>query len=291
MQKHLLITVGDDASASYGVRFFSFFFKNTQRVRCTLLYVAANPEAALSLIELHREMPLVQQRIEEARQRGQEALYKAMDQLLAAGFPAKNIETKFVFREQGTASDIVNEGLKGLYDAIVLGRRGSTWLEELVADSVSKQVADAVMEIPIWVCRVPEPGRADVLLCADGSDESLRAADHVGYILSEETAHRVRVFHIWDPSQEDYLEAVDIVEQTKANLVENGVQSDRILETIKRGRGAARLIQAEADAGRYAAVCVGCTGAHRQPFKQLFLGSVSAALLHSLDKAALWISH
>lgn len=291
MQKHLLITISADTSAAFGVRFFTSFFRNKAQVRCTLLYVAANPESQLSLIELHRDMPQVQQLIEDAREKGQIALNKAMDLLLLSGLPAKNIETKFIFREQGTAADIVNEGLKGLYDAIVLGRRGLTWLEEFVANSVSSQVADAVMEIPIWVCRVPEMGRADVLLCVDGSEASLRAADHAGFILAEEPAHRVRVFHVWDPSQGEYLDAVDIVEQAKISLIENGVEPDRILDTVKRGRGAARLIQAEAEAGRYAAVCVGCTGANRPPLARIFLGSVSAALLHSLEKAALWISH
>jgi len=291
MQKHLLITVSCDASALFGVRFVNSFFRQKETTCCTLLYVAANPQAALSLEEIHREMEQVQLQIEQARRRGQEALNKAMDFLLAAGFLARNIETKFAFREQCTAVDIVREGVKGMYDAIVLGRRGISRLEELVEDSVSKLVADMSFEIPIWVCRMPEHGRSDVLLCADGSDESLRAADHVGFILAGEPSHKIRIFHVWDPAKEDYLEALDIVDQARALLMKSGIGQERLSDTIKRGRGVARLIKAELEAKCYAAVCVGCTGADRPPLQRLFLGSVSRDLLRTQEKTALWISH
>ncbi len=290
MRKHLLVTISGDTSAMYGVRFFSSFFTNKAETGCTLLYVAPNPSAALSMSELHRDMENVLKQTEELRRKGDAALERARDYLVQAGFPAQNVSVKLGFRQRSTALDIIDEGVKGMYDAIVMGRRGLSRLEELVQDSVSRVVATTRMEIPIWISHTPDADRANVLLCVDGSDQSLRAADHVGFVLADEPGHTVRLYHIWDPAKEDLLEAQDIIDQAREVLLSNGLPEGRISQQIDRGTASARRIVHEAEKGGYAVIAVGRSGADR-PFMGVFMGSVSLSLLRSLGKSALWVSH
>ena len=46
---------------------------------------------------------------------------------------------------------IVRESEEGLYDAAVLGRRGLSWFEEMVSDSVSHRILWEELTFPICV--------------------------------------------------------------------------------------------------------------------------------------------
>ncbi|MDD4951339.1 MAG: universal stress protein [Desulfovibrionaceae bacterium] len=293
INRHLLVTVSEDQKALCAARFVSAFFDNKQDVECTLLYVATDPARTASKLDVHRDMGRFAAGKAKARGRGEAAMARARDFLESKGFPAANIHDKLKFKEFGTAKDIIFEGVRGIYDAVVLGRRGLGWLQELVEDSVTSTLAATHMEVPVWVTRMPDAGRRNLLLCVDGSEEGLRAADHAGFILSTEPGHSVRVFHIWDPVKEDEFEARYVVDQALLRLAENGVDGPRVSWEIVRGAGYARMIMAEAERGAYAAVVVGATGADRPPLGRLIMGSVSLKLLRSLemDRAALWIVH
>ena len=45
MNKHLLVTIGDDSSAHLGLRFVCAFFQDKTDVRLTLFYTAPQPPA------------------------------------------------------------------------------------------------------------------------------------------------------------------------------------------------------------------------------------------------------
>jgi nucleotide-binding universal stress UspA family protein len=68
-----------------------------------------------------------------------EALKKAKDLLLEAGFQEDRIKVQSRAKKQGIARDIIEESKSG-HDLIVMGRRGLSGIQEFIMGSVSQKV-------------------------------------------------------------------------------------------------------------------------------------------------------
>ena len=288
MDRHILLTISDDYSALQAVRFAAGFFANTEHLHLTLLYVAPNPKAGLTESEIIQDYGNLNRREAQTKSLAQAALNKAKELLVTKHFPRANIHTKIMFKQLGTAHDIIQEGITGLYDAIALGRRGLSRLEELIDDSVSKQVFSTPMDIPLWICRNQEKPAQRVLLCTDGSPSSLRCADHVGFMLKDEPQHTVTVLHI----QAHTSSAVpkEAIAGAVRMLKENGITPDRISERLMEGKNIHETIFRLAQEDGYGVVAMGRTG-RGETRSMHILGSVSMHLLKHLDFATMWITH
>ncbi len=288
MDRHILLTVSDDHSALQAVRFVAGFFAAGQHPNLTLLYVASNPKAGLTKEEIIQDYANLSRREAQTRSLAQTALDRAEEMLLSKHFPKANIHKKITFKQLGTAKDIIQEGITGLYDAIALGRRGLSRLEELIDDSVSRQVFTTPMEIPLWICRSHEKPAPHVLLCTDGSPASLRCADHVGFMLKNTPDHEVTLLHV--AAQASSADPEEAIAGARRMLEENGIAAGRIHRRIVKGASIADAILSEAQEGGYGVLATGRTGRGESRSLHL-LGSVSMKLLKHLESATLWICH
>lgn len=287
MKKHLLLTVGDDLNSLYGVRFIASFFRNKTDTRLTLLYVAPRFDAMDSR-EAALQHQLDRKMAELYRAKGQNALDMSLSFLCDHGCVRDNLTTRLIFKRHGTVKDIIMEGRDGLYDAVVLGRRGYALFEGAFSNSVSREMLDRDVDFPLWICRRPEMGRKNVLLCVDETEPSLRIADHVGFILNGEEDHNVTLFHV-DNGEGKNVDT--IIQQAHAQLTENTLPPERIKILVKRSNKVVKTILEEVERGAYAAVAVGRGGAKpKGMFRKWMIGSRSTNLLEILDKAALWVS-
>lgn len=268
MQKHLLLTVGDDPSALYGVRFVNAFFKNKDQIKFTVLYIA----------------PRGQKDSKSADSEACDlALEKAMNSLISSGFLQEQIFCKIKERMLSAAKDIIKEGNKGHYDALVLGRRGIGRLEELISDSVSIRVLEEKRKSPIWVCRNIDSNRKNVLVCVDGSQESLRMVDHVGFFLSDQEDQNLTLLHI----KQESLDTDTLFGQAMENLKEHGIDESRVKPKVVESSNIASTIESEANAGKFSAIAVGYTGKGKRGV--FTIGSVSTKLCYEVSGSALWI--
>jgi len=273
MQKHLLLTISDDPSALFGARFVNSFFQNKDQIKFTLLYII--PQTAK-----HTEITPPR---EEEDNTCDLALEGAMSSLMSSGFMSEHVYCKVKKRMVSKAKDIIAEGNRGLYDAIVLGRRGISRLEELFNDSVSIQVLEANRKVPIWICRQPEADRRNVLVGVDGSEESMRAVDHAGFFLADEAQHTVTLLHI----DQGESPPGTVFQEARKRLEEHAIADSRITEKAIESSNPAAAIAEEANAGAFSAVVVGYTGKGR---RGLFtIGSVATKLAYDLTGSALWI--
>ena len=281
MHKHLLLTVSDSPSSIDGARFVSSFFRDKTRVKLTLVHVAPakGREPGFGDREpTERECKLLEN----------EALQSAGRFLEQNGFPAENTLCQYRTKAVSTAKDILREAEQGGYDAVVLGRRGTSWLEEALGSSVSMQVLEKGLGVPVWVCRRIESGRGGILLCLDGSTSSLVMADHAGFMLEGAEEHGVTLFHV--PNKESGSPE-EIFSRAREALLQNNIPANRIAEKEGSGRNVAKAIQKEAREGGYAAVAVGYSGTGNTGSRSPpVLGSVSNKLIHDLQGHALWIS-
>jgi nucleotide-binding universal stress UspA family protein len=87
---------------------------------------------------------------DQKRELVNEALQKAKDLLVNAGFDEKNITVKVQTKDKGIVRDIVNESNTG-YDTIVVGRRGHSGVKEFILGNVSQKVLHLARDISVIV--------------------------------------------------------------------------------------------------------------------------------------------
>jgi nucleotide-binding universal stress UspA family protein len=184
----------------------------------------------------------------------------------------------------GTVKDIIREARKGFYDAVILGRRGYALFENLLSSSMSRQILDHPIDFPVWICRQINPDRRHVLLCTDGSEPSLRMADHVGYMLNEDPDHRIILLHV---APHRAAGESEILETAEKMLLEHRLPPERIEKRLAVARNVSEAILAEAKTENCAVVAVGRGGTGG---KGWLSGSCSSRLLKELDEGALWVS-
>ena len=288
----LLIPLTKHSKAGGGLDFITSFFTDKTPIRLTLMHIPPSPAAVWAEEKSFDRLDELEIQAMAADKRGRSVVEHAGRKLRAAGFPAENIREKIAPPQLSKARDIIREAGKGLYDAVVLGRRVQEGLGDVMDQSVCRELMEGLshaVSFPLWLCRLPEPGRTNVLLCVDGSDPSDRIADHVGYMLSHVAGHAATVFHIHDPAKSDPMDAEAIVNHAVEVMVEAGMPEDRIIQRIVRGTNPARLIREECREGGYAAVALGSAGADRGFWNKLFVGSVARTLFKGLRGAALWV--
>ncbi|MBI4805827.1 MAG: universal stress protein [Desulfovibrio sp.] len=290
LEKHLLVTISEDINALFGLRYVYGFFSRRDLVRLTLFYVSPRvgdntmSESVIPYCDAGE-----QPGFGKTCRKPPQALATARDWLLDMGFPAKRVSLKSAPAKLGTVKDIAAEAERGLYDAVVLGRRGLSWFDEIFDDSITHRLLWESITFPLWVCRNPMRHRKNVLLCVDGSDQSQRVADHVGFILRNEPEHSVTVFHNRAQSLPEGERIEDIMGQAGEILRQNGIEEERIDYLVKSSMDPADLILKQARQGEYAAVAVGRTGGKPTTRDNIF-GTTSLTLLRKLEGSALWVS-
>ncbi len=294
MDKHFLVTIGDDPGIFYGVGFIQHFFDARDLVRITLFHVAPQPPAVWPEELSYETKTELEERAARIEDKGRAALAAAREVFSRQGFSPRKIEEKFIFGTFPRSGQLVLEGEYGDYDAVVLGQRGFAGLSAFLDRGVGVEVMRESFDFPLWVCRLPDYARSGVLACVDGSNAALRAVDHVGAMLAGEKRHHVTLCHVARPGKAAPAGPGAVFARAREVLAAQGVPEGRVDTREVVAENVAQAVLAEAQAGRYAVVAAGRTGdgRGRAPFggfSRAFFGSVSDALFRQLAGAVLWV--
>jgi hypothetical protein len=215
---------------------------------------------------------------------------KATSLLGQSNMSIDQMMTKTVAERYGKVKDILIEGSRGLYDAVILGRRASyalQWIFEKPGDETAQaMIKDSCFTSPLWICPQPDPGKKNVLLCVDGSANSYRAVDHVGYILSVQDQHKITLFHVGSGAGTD---ADEIFQRATAILHTHNIRNERINKNCSWGLSVSGTILGEIDKGGYGAVALGLRGHKHGLLKDYNLaGGTTSKLIGKLDTSSLW---
>jgi len=287
MEKHLLVTVSDEFHTSQSLRFVHHFFTRREDLKLTLFYVVPRrSDWRLDPINLEANPEAIVHIEQEKVSHGVPAMEKAREWLSSVGYAKEQVQVKLSNGQLGTVKEIVKESEEGLYDAAVLGRRGLSWFEEMVADSVSHRILWESISFPIWICRNTERDRKNVLVCVDGSEECLRVADHVGYMLRHEPDHNITLLHVC--ADDRCVDAEQIFGRALAEIKANDISDERISVKVLTSSNPAKTILHEADTKKYAAVAIGRTSHRPSTLKHIF-ATTSLKILRGIEGAALWL--
>ncbi len=283
MERHLLITISEKHDNLFGVRFVGNFFAHKEKMKITLLYLTPKPPGRF---EVDTETELRNKKSEAI---GRKALNEAKQDLLKLGFMEDQVFVKLRPRMSSKVNEIIQEGSEGRYDAVVLGRRGLTRLEQTFDESVTRDLFEKDWGFPLWICRKPDSERKHVLACVDGSDASHRMLDHVGFILGQAQNQNVTLLAVSRKGNVGDKAVDDILVDCKAMLVADGIAAERISYKVIPEANAGKAILSEAGSEHFAAVAVGRTGKVMGFLKKVFVGSVSRTLFQELEGASLWL--
>ena len=288
MEKHLLLTVSEQKSALHGARFLAGFFGDKDVVKLTLFYTIPRPAAVWTGEKTQQKVVEQEDMARKGEAKAKKALQEAKSEVIKLGFSEEQVQTRLQMRQFSKVKDILEEGERGLYDAIILGKRGLNWFEEAFDGSVTKELLESRHNCPIWICRRPDPERKGVLLCMDGSEGSYRMADHVGFVLGTEQRHPVKILVIKGRALQDTPEA--IIAKGRELLSKSKVPNVRVTASAIDASSPARAILREAEEGGYAVVAAARGEQEKSLMDKVFLGSVTMTLFREIENAALWVS-
>lgn len=154
MGKNLLVAIDDSENAIRAVEFVANFFTPDNRVT---LFSVIQDTAALCEMNSPELTPYftAQQSSfclleDKKKELVNEALLKAKEILMEAGFEEENIAIKQEIKKRGVARDIINEAKSG-YNAIVMGRRGLSGIKDFILGTISQKVFNTAKEISVLV--------------------------------------------------------------------------------------------------------------------------------------------
>lgn len=308
MQKKILVAVDDSPHSRQAVDY-------AVRIKALI------PELGFSL--LHIQPPISQFLLDEAKRSGQaqaklgqvvarnaeasrELLTHYKELMVRAGVGDADIEMLAFPRHLGAAKDILDQAQNGLFDAILVGRRGISSVQQMFLGSVSAHLIENSAVIPVWLVD-GTVNSTRVLAAVDGSESALRAVDHLAFMLSGNPDIKIRFFHV-APQLKDYCE-VDFGQKPAEGLEALIAQGDKrcmedffsaalaklqaagFREQQIETRTAATLISVgetilnAAREGGFGTLVMGRRGMN----KSFFGGKVSYYVSQKLSDAALWL--
>ena len=309
MEKKLLIAVDGSKASEYAVDYVAMMEKGMIRnLSVTLLYVMSAIPPFLRR-EAQRDPHTAKQlRIMETknRQAADNALSTAKHRLLHKGMKEEAIELKAVPRSSDVARDILFEAEHGLYDALVMGRRGISKAQELLMGSTTNKIVQHAERLPIWI--VDGNVKSHKVLCAvDGSEGALKAVDHMSFMLSGNKEAQVTFFHVGATLANycplDFKEEVareiegdlmhtdqecmdDFYMRAMKIMAEAGFKPEQIRTESEAGRvGVSKSILQMLKNNGFGTVVLGRRGENRS----FFLGHVSDKVLAKGNDMAVWI--
>ena len=152
MGQKILVAFDDSENAMRALEFIATSFTKEQEI--TLFSVIPDTAAICDMNSPSLTPYFISKQTEfcvledQKKELVNEALQKAKELLLKAGFEEKNITIKVETRKKGVVRDITNEANSG-YDTIVLGRRGLSGIKDFILGSVSQKVLHLAKDISV----------------------------------------------------------------------------------------------------------------------------------------------
>ena len=308
MQKKILLAVDNSSHSRSAIDYAAQMNQLIPELGFTLLHVQP-PISQFLLDEAKRDAQaqIELKKIAARNAEASESLLKSLKEvMLRAGVAEASVELSAQPRHQGVAKEILDVAEKGLFDAILVGRRGIGALQKLFMGSVSAHLIENSPLIPVWMVD-GNVFSTRVMAAVDGSESALRAVDHLAFMLSGNPEVKIRFLHVaprfkdvcevdFDAKPGDGLEALvaqgdrrcmdDFFSAALAKLSAAGIREGQIeTQTATPFVSVGETILKAAREGRVGTLVMGRRGTNQS----FFGGKVSYYVSQKLSDAALWL--
>jgi nucleotide-binding universal stress UspA family protein len=224
----------------------------------------------------------------ETKKKGQAFLDDAKNILVKAKFSENKVGLVLRERKVGIGRDILKECTQG-YDAVVVGRRGLSKVEDIFLGSVSTKIVQGVKDIPIWIVGGDITSKK-MLLAVDSSKNSRKAVDYVGRFAADAKGE-LTLFHVVRGVSFGFVDDLILRDEDTERqllLVKSGVVAERISSnSVLHSASRAGDILQEARKGGYGTIVMGRRGLSK--VREFLMGRVTSKVLSRAEGFALWI--
>jgi nucleotide-binding universal stress UspA family protein len=308
MSKKFLIAVDDSIHSKNAIKYACNVSASMKEANFTLFHI--QPMISEYLVdEAKKDLAAdaeLRKIIKKNTEAGESLLQKYRNEIIRLGVAEQYIDSITLPRSLGLAKDILKYGSSDIYDAIILGRRGLSGLQEAIIGSVSANVVEHSTSTPVWLID-GEVVSQKIMFAVDGSENSLKALDHLVQMLGDNPDARILFFHV-QPKISDYC-PIDFGETDTDQLEDMIVKGDKkcidqfFAHANKKLKEAGfddnqievkvsdtllnpgKAIIEEAKKGDYGTIVIGRRGIN----KSFFTGSVSRYVINQMSDKALWI--
>lgn len=308
MKKKVAIAVDDSLQSVEAVSYAAMLSRTLPDMTFVLIHIQPpiSQYAADEALISNKARAALEKMVKRHQEAAQGTFDKLCQKMKALGVEPECIERKSYIRNIGVAEDLLSACQAAAYDAVIVGRRGVSRLQELVMGSVTTNLVEHSQLTPVWVVD-GEISAASILLAVDGSQGALRALDHVCFMVSGGQQVRVEMVHV-RPKLSDYCE-ITITPEEMAGLAEVVEKDDRRcldefsahaaqtmkkydltpdkipLRTIDGAFSVPQAVIDDAVKNGFGTIAIGRRGATRS----FFTGSVSRKVLQKASGRAVWI--
>ncbi len=139
---------------------------------------------------LRQHSPAVERKITRAKK----YLIEAKKRLLRNGFNDEQVSYSAATSSSDISTTIHHEANRGIYDSLLIGRRGVGMVGEMFLGSVTAYLVEKCHEIPLWIID-GEIKSSRFLLAVECLPSSLMAADHLAFIMASTPDSKIFLYH------------------------------------------------------------------------------------------------
>jgi len=308
MERKILISLDESINSTRVVDYAARISSVVKDLTYTLMTV--QPSIPPFLSDEAKQEAAAYQKLKKVQKRNEEAalnlLEKCRQIMVSQGVDEARIELYTRPKKLGIAQDVLEKAEKGLYDALLVGRRGLTKTQQLFMGSTSNKIVNNAANVPVWIVD-GEIESMKILVAVDGSPTSLKVVDHLTYMVGGNPEVKITFLHVTpkladfctidfeeDEAQsiEDALLAEDVkcidhfhaqalTMLREAGLTEKQVQFETKASTVS----VAKVIREKAHRGKYGTVVIGRKGQN----KAFFMGGICNKLVQTMTNCALWV--
>ncbi|MBI4775935.1 MAG: universal stress protein [Deltaproteobacteria bacterium] len=308
MERTILIGLDESINSTRVVDYAARISRVVKNLTYTLMTVQSSIPPFL--IDEAKQEAAAYQKLKKVQKRNEEAASNLLERckqiMVDQGVDEARIELHTRPKKLGIAQDVLEKAEKGLYDALLVGRRGLTRTQQIFMGSTSNKIVNNAANVPVWIVD-GEIESMKILVAVDGSPTSLRVVDHLTHMVGGNPEVKVTFLHV-TPKLADYC-AIDFEEdeaktiedallaedvqcidhfhaQALTMLHEAGLTDKQVRFKIKTTAvSVAKVVREEARRGKYGTVVVGRKGQH----KAFFMGSTCNKLIQTMTNCALWV--
>jgi nucleotide-binding universal stress UspA family protein len=311
-EKHILIGIDGSPGSRASLNYIGLIFANNPNVHIDLLHILPPipplfTELSSDIHELHSIQKSAAKFERECRERAAAIMEEAENTLTQYNIRKEKLCFLVRPRITGLAREFLAMERDAIYDAIVLGRRGMSRIEELFLGSLTSNILQLAKKVTICVVDGKIQSRK-LLVPIDGSPNAGRALNNAAWLLAGSEFTEVTILHVipslfpkeireasiesekMDVSFRERLvnDARELLTNAKKRLVGQGISEDAIntqLET--KSTGVARSILKFAKNQNHHSIMIGRRGISRT--RQFLFGSVSNKIIQQAQNMAVWV--
>lgn len=196
LEKKILVAVDGSLYSDNSLQYLCQLFSDVENVHFHLLALVhcASMSAGVDWLGEQEMINSMRPEIRTKYAASHTFIKKAKDLFTRQGIDETRITSSVHVTTAGIAGEIIHHTRQGLYDAVVIGRRGVGKVEEWILGSVSQQVLEKCTDVPIWIV----DGKIDsnkFFVPVDGTPYSLKAIDHIAFVLQDHPTAEITLFN------------------------------------------------------------------------------------------------